>query len=98
MVQKSLQEEPEMGVVSATTALHRLARGWSAGNGVGAELASATVDVLVLLSHRLADIFRYANSPSSLSGLGGVWRKTAVAARQQISSFQDPRWLFPSCR
>ena len=71
MVQKSLKEEPEMSVVSATTALHRLARGWSAGNG-GTELASATVDVLVLLSHRLADIFRYANSPSSSSGFGGV--------------------------
>ncbi|CAE7445535.1 RAP [Symbiodinium necroappetens] len=81
MVQKSLQEEPEMGVVSATTALHRLARGWSAGNGVGAELASATVDVLVLLSHRLADIFRYANSPSSLSGLGELQpRHVAITA------------------
>lgn len=47
-----------LDIVSATTALHRLARWWSR-NERATEFVRRTLEILVLISHHLADMFRF---------------------------------------
>ena len=48
----------DLDVVSATTAVHRLARWWSKSQPA-AEFKGRTLEILVLISHHLAEIFRF---------------------------------------
>eukprot|EP00435_Cladocopium_sp_Y103_P070742 s469_g35.t4 len=49
----------DLDVVSATTAVHRLARWWSKNEKAKAEIVHRTLEILVLISRHLADIFRF---------------------------------------
>ncbi|CAJ1423521.1 unnamed protein product [Effrenium voratum] len=62
LVQESLRGN-SLDAVSASTALHRLARFWAESREASAPSAGKSLEVLVLLSHRLADIFRYTEGP-----------------------------------
>ena len=56
----------DLDVVSATTAVHRLARWWSKNEKATAEIVHRTLDVLVLISRNLADIFRFKAEDSQV--------------------------------